>query len=932
MKKLRFSIFMIAAFLFSAFHLPKEELNIDFEKYTLKNGLDVILHIDRSDPIVAFAVQFHVGSNREETGHTGFAHLFEHMMFQRSENVGEDQFFSLIQNAGGTLNGGTGNDATTYYEVVPKNALEMVLWMESDRMGYMINTVTQKAFAIQQNVVQNEKRQMVDNRPYGHAGWVVAKNLYPVGHPYNWTVIGEMEDLFNASVEDVKAFHKKYYNPNNATIVVAGDFDKAEAKKLIKKYFEEIPAGQKVSDPIAIPIKLDATKRVFHEDNFARAPQFQMIWPTVEQFNDDSYALDYLSALLSQGKKAPLYKILEKQKKLTTSPRAYNRSQEIAGSFNIMVNANAGVDLTEVEKAVFEAFDLFEKEGFTDEDVERIKSGLETDFYNSISSILGKSFQLATYNEYAGSPNYYKTDIAKTKAVTKADILKVYEKYIKGKAYLATSFVPKGQTNLIAQGSVKADVVEESILDATQVAIQEGEDVIAKTKTNFDRSVQPTNGTDPLLKLPTIWSDQLSNGIQILGIEQRELPMIQFNVILEGGHFLDNLNKPGVANLVATLMMQGTKNKTPQQLEEEIEKLGASIRMSASNTSILINVNTLARNFEPTMALVEEILLEPRWDEEEFALAKTSVLNQLVRQKANPSSLAQAAFMKLTYGENHIFALDRSGTAESVAAITLSDLKVFYEANFSPSVTSFLFAGDVSKAEVANVLKSLNEKWKTKNVIFPEYKLPKALTESKIYFIDVPGAKQSIINIGNLSLSRTDADYYPAYVMNYKLGGSFNGVVNLVLREEKGFTYGARSGFAGGKIAGPFMASSSVRSSATYESVEIFKNLMQAYGQGIASSDLEFTKNALIRSNALEFETLGALLGILREVNTYKLPFNYIQKQEEIVRTMTLERHKELAQKYVNPNQMYYVIAGDAATQMDALEKLGFGKPILLKE
>jgi zinc protease len=294
--------------------------------------------------------------------------------------------------------------------------------------------------------------------------------------------------------------------------------------------------------------------------------------------------------------------------------------------------------------------------------------------------------------------------------------------------------------------------------------------------------------------------------------------------------------------------------------------------------------------------------------------------------------LAQAAFMKLTYGENHIFALDRSGTAESVAAITLSDLKVFYEANFSPSVTSFLFAGDVSKAEVANVLKSLNEKWKTKNVIFPEYKLPKALTESKIYFIDVPGAKQSIINIGNLSLSRTDADYYPAYVMNYKLGGSFNGVVNLVLREEKGFTYGARSGFAGGKIAGPFMASSSVRSSATYESVEIFKNLMQAYGQGIASSDLEFTKNALIRSNALEFETLGALLGILREVNTYKLPFNYIQKQEEIVRTMTLERHKELAQKYVNPNQMYYVIAGDAATQMDALEKLGFGKPILLKE
>lgn len=932
MKKLKFTLLILASFLFSAFYVPKEELNINFEKYTLKNGLEVILHVDRSDPIVAFAVQFHVGSNREETGRTGFAHLFEHMMFQRSENVGEDQFFSLIQSAGGTLNGGTGNDATTYFEVVPKNALEMVLWMESDRMGYMINTVTQKAFAIQQNVVQNEKRQMVDNRPYGHTGWVVAKNLYPVGHPYNWTVIGEMEDLFNATVDDVKAFHKKFYNPNNATIVIAGDFDVKETKKMIDKYFGEIPAGEKISDPVPVPIKLDAIKKVYHEDNFARAPQFQMIWPTVEQFSDDSYALDYLSALLSQGKKAPLYKVLEKEKKLTTNPRAYNRSQEIAGSFNIMVNANAGVNLSEVEKSVFEAFELFEKEGFTEEDVERIKAGLETGFYNSISSILSKSFQLATYNEYAGDPAFYKTDIAKTKAVTKADIIRVYEKYVKGKAYLATSFVPKGQVNLVAQGSVQANVKEENILDATEVAIEDVEAEIVKTKTKFDRSVQPVNGADPLLKLPAIWSDKLANGIQVLGIEHRELPMVQFNVVLEGGHYLDKIDKSGVASLVANVMMEGTKNKTPQELEEEIEKLGASIRMSASNNSINLSVNTLARNFKPTLALVEEILLEPRWDEEEFALAKTAVLNQLIRQKANPSSLAQTAFMKLCYGEDHIFSVDRSGTAESVAAITIDDLKAFYTTNFSPSITSFLFAGDITKTEVTDALKSLNTKWKAKEVVFPEYKLPGATNESKIYFIDVPGAKQSVINIGNLSLSRTDADYFPAYIMNYKLGGSFSGVLNMVLREEKGFTYGARSGFYGSPIAGPFMASSSVRSTATLESVEIFKNLMQEYGKGISAADLDFTKNALIKSNALEFETLGALIGILYDVNAYKLPFDYIKQQQEIVKNMTLDQHKALAQKYVNPDKMFYVIAGDAATQMEALEKIGYGKPILLKE
>ena len=932
MRKLLFFIFSLSIIFFSACTQPKEDLNIDYEKYTLENGLDVILHVDRSDPIVAFAVQYHVGSNREELGHTGFAHLFEHMMFQRSENVGEDQFFSLIQNAGGTLNGGTGNDATTYYEIVPNNALEMVLWMESDRMGYMINTVTQKAFAIQQNVVQNEKRQMVDNRPYGHSGWVTAKNLYPEGHPYNWTVIGEMEDLFSATVEDVKDFHKRFYNPNNATIVLAGDFDVEATKAMIKKYFGEIPAAEMVEDSRPQPVQLAETKKVYHEDNFARAGQLRMIWPSAEQFTDESYALDYLGALLSQGKKAPLYKVLEKDKKLSSRYYAYNGSQEIAGAFKVVVTAKAGVSLKDVESSVFEAFDMFEKESFTTEDVERIKAGLETDFYNGISSVLGKAFQLAYYNEYGGSPDYYKNDIARTKAVTKEDILRVYKQYVKGKTYLATSFVPKGQVDLVAEGSVIANVVEENILEATEVAIKEGEDEVAMTETSFDRSIQPADGTSPLLNLPSIWQDELSNGVKIMGIEQHELPLIQFVVVLKGGHFLDDMKKSGVANMLSSLMMEGTKNKTPQELEEAIESLGASIRMSASNNFITINVNTLARNYDATLALVEEILLEPRWDEEEFGLAKSAVLNQLNLAKANPGSLAQTAFNKLVYGENHILSLDRTGTEESVAEITLDDLKVFYDANFSPSVASFLITGDITKEKVIQSLVTLNTNWLVKEVAFPEYELPEPLNESKVYIVDVPGAKQSVINIGNLSLSRTDSDYYPAYVMNYKLGGSFSGVVNLVLREEKGYTYGARTGFYGSNLPGPFMASSSVRSSATSESVDIFKNLMQEYRNGISAEDLEFTKNALIKSNAREFETLGALLGVLRYIDAYDLPFDYIKQEEDVVRNMTLEEHKALAQKYIDPSKMVYVVAGDAATQMKALGKIGFGKPILIKD
>lgn len=931
MKKIIYALFSFFIVLLISCSPQKEELNIDYEKYTLNNGLDVILHVDRSDPIVAFAVQYHVGSNREVTGRTGFAHLFEHMMFQRSENVGEDQFFKVIQNAGGTLNGGTGNDATTYFEVVPKNALETVLWMESDRMGYMINTVTEKAFNIQQNVVQNEKRQTSDNRPYGYTRWVIAKNLYPAGHPYNWTVIGEMEDLLNATVDDVKEFHSKFYLPNNSTIVIAGDFDVAETKAMIEKYFGEIPSGNKVTDPDPIPVTLEQTKKVYHEDNFAKASQLRMIWPTVEEYHPDSYALNYLGELLSQGKKAPFYVVLEKEKKLTSNQYAYNGSQEIAGAFNIMVTANNGISLKEVEASVFEAFDKFEKESFTEEDVERIKASLETGFYNSIGSILGKSFQLASYNETAGDPSFYKKDIELLKSVTKEDILRVYNKYIKGKNYLATSFVPKGQVDMVAEGSVNAGVVEENILEATEVEISDVEEEIVKSETSFDRSVQPEMGEAPLLNLPKVWQAELSNKMKVYGIEQNELPLVEFNIVLKGGHYLDKPEKAGTASLMASLMMEGTQNKTPQELEEAIEKLGATIYVYAGNTGIVMYVNSLARNYDAVLALAEEILLEPRWDEEEFALLKTSVINGLMRQKANPSSLASQAFNKLIYGEDHILSIDRSGTEETVASITIDDLKEYYETNVSPSVSFYTVAGKITKEKVVESLSQLAENWKEKEVVFPEYSLPAKPEKGAIYFVDVPGAKQSIINIGNLGLARTDDDYFATTVMNYKLGGSFNSHVNSVLREEKGFTYGARTSFSGSFVPGNFKASSSVRSTATLESVQIFKDLMEKYRAGIPEEDLEFTKNALIKSNSRQFETLRSLNGMLQTIGTYDLPVDYIKNEESTVKNMTLEQHKALAEKYIDPSKMYYVIAGDAKTQLKSLGELGLGKPILVK-
>jgi zinc protease len=808
--------------------------------------------------------------------------------------------------------------------------LETIMWLESDRMGYMINTVTESAFYNQQEVVQNEKRQRVDNNPYGHTNWVLDKNIYPEGHPYNWQVIGELVDLQNATVEDVKEFYDRFYGPNNATLVLAGDFETEDAKALIEKYFGEIKSRQEVVKLEPQRVTISETKRLYHEDNFATTAQLNMVWPTLEQYTDDAYALDFLAEILTSGKKAPLYRVLEKEKELTSRFFGYSSTQEIAGEFHIQVTANDGKSLNDVEKGIFEAFELFEKEGVTDRDVERVKAGLETQFYNGISSVLGKSFQLSQYNVFTGDPGFIEQDIENIKKVTKEDVMRVYNEYIKEKPYVITSFVPKGKMELIAENSTKAAVVEEEIVENVDKTVEDTTDEIAKTPSNFDRSVEPTQGPAPALSIPSSWKTELSNGMKVYGIEQNEIPTVNFSLVIEGGHLLDDMNNNGVANLMTDIMMEGTANKTPLELEEEIEMLGANINMYTTRESIVLQVNTLVRNFDATMALVEEILLEPRWDEEEFGRIKTSTVNRIKRSAANPNAVANRVYNKLLYGKDHIFSYPTSGTEASVEAITMDDLKSFYERNFSPSVTRYHIVGKIDEGTVMDGLKSLESAWASKEVTIPEYPIPEDRDKSSVYFVDIPNAKQSVINIGYIALSRTDEDFYPAEVMNYKLGGSFSGNVNLILREEKGYTYGARTRFGGSKIPGAFTASSSVRTNTTGESVSIFQEEIAKYKAGITKEDLDFTKNALIKSNARRFETQFSLLGMLQEMSNYNLDANYIEEEEAIIRNMTLEQHKGLANKYLDESKMAYLIVGDATTQYPQFKDMGFDEVMLV--
>ena len=909
----------------------KTPFKINYEKYQLDNGLTVILHEDKSDPIVGVAIQYHVGSNREVPGRTGFAHLFEHMLFQESQHVGQDQFFKIIQNAGGTLNGGTSKDGTVYYEVVPKNALETALWLESDRMGWLLSTVTQAAFENQQEVVQNEKRQRVDNRPYGHSNYVMIKNMYPEDHPYNWTTIGELEDLQNATLADVREFYEQWYGPNNATMVIAGDINKREVKSLIKKYFGEIKPGPDNGNPEPQLVKLSNTKKVYHEDNFARSPRLTMNFASVDQRHFDAPALELLGQLLGDGKKSPLYKVIVEEKKLAPSVYAYSGTQEIAGTFDVVLTGFPSTSLTEAENAIFEAFERFEIDEFTTADLERLKAKYETSFYNGISSVLGKGYQLAYYNEYFGSPDAIAVELQKVLDVNKSDVKRVYEKYVKDQNYVLTSFVPRGKVDLVAEGSKLFPIKEEKIVKNVNKSAGSGSMNIAKIPSTFDRSSKPVDGPQPRLNLPKVWRHDYDKGISIYGAKQDELPLVSFGISIEGGMLLDDPNKIGVANLVTDIMMQGTANKTPIELEEAIDALGSSINMSTGKQSININVNTLKRNFLPTLALVEEILFEPRWDSNEFDRVKRQTAELIKRRSAVPSTIASRVFNKLNYG-SHILANPTLGTVESVQSISINDLKNYVNANFSADLATISIVGDVSRSEAVNAFKNMVNRWDIQNVNFNNYEIPKPNKSAKVYFVDVPNAKQSEIRIGYLGIPRTHEDFYATTVMNMKLGGNFSGDVNMVLREEKGFTYGARTRFSGSKYPGTFIASSAVRSNTTEESVNIFKNLLTNYSNPISEDDLEFTKNVTLKSNARRFETLGALRGMIANIATYDLPFDYIKAEEEQVRSMTIQSHNQLVKKYIRPDEMIYLVIGDAKTQMDGLKSLGYGDPILLNE
>jgi zinc protease len=919
-----------------------DELVIPYEKYVLPNGLTLIVHEDHSDPVVHVDVTYHVGSAREQIGKSGFAHFFEHMMFQGSDHVADEQHFKIVTDAGGTLNGSTNRDRTNYYETIPSNQLEKALWLEADRMGFLLDAVTQKKFEIQRSTVKNERGQNYDNRPYGLQSEYVSKTLYPYGHPYSWLTIGYLEDLDRSDVNDLKNFFLRWYGPNNATLTVGGDVKTADVVKLAEKYFGSIPRGPEVKPVKLDPVVLDKNRYVSYVDNYARASQLRLTYPTVPDYHADAPALSCLAQILGGGggfgggfrggrgggggggnRNSVFYQTMIKpQKALQAS--ASNQTSELAGEFSVSVTPYPNKSLAEMEQLVNDAFAEFEKRGVTDEDVEKFKTEFESRTINGLASVSGKVSTLAAFQTFAGNPNMIKKLLDQYSKLTKEDVIRVYNQYIKNKNHVILSTLAKGQESLVAApDNFKIDSTNYKAPDYGYASLK-----YTKAKDNFNRSKIPGNGPNPVVKVPNFWRKDLPGGIKMIGTENKEIPVVTVSISIPGGHLLEanDLTKAGLASFFARMMNEDTKNYTAEQFSQELQKLGSSIGISSGTDAITFTVQSLKKNLDKTLALLQERMFNPNFSKEAFDRIQRQALEGLKQAKSQPAVVASAVFAKLNYGPNHILGIPEGGTETTIPNIKFEDIQNYYNNYMTSMGTKVVVVGDVPQQEIVPKLSFL-DKLPKKKIVLPKVDPIPSVDKTKVYMVDVPKAAQSEFRVGYATGLTYDAtgDFYKAYLMNFPLGGSFNSRMNLNLREDKGWTYGARSTFSGDEYSGDFQFSSGIKANATDSALkEVMNDITNYLANGPTEEEVDFMKNAIGQRDALSYETGVQKAAFIGRILDYNLPANYTEIQAKILKSMTPEQMHAMAKKYLDPSKMNILLVGDKAKILPGVQKLGY--------
>jgi zinc protease len=892
---------------------------LKFEKYTLPNGLEVILREDHRLPLVAVDLWYHVGPVNEKAGRTGFAHLFEHMMFEGSEHVGEKAHIKYVEGAGATdINGTTSYDRTNYFETVPSNEVDLALWLESDRMGFLLETLDRTKLANQRDVVRNELRQD-EGEPYDVADEAQGHLLFPKGHPYYGNVIGSHADVEAARLLDVRDFFHTYYTPNNASIAIVGDFNAAEMKAKVEKYFGPIPAGPKVDKVSVVTPPITSERRATVTDT-VQLPRLSVAWLAPEAFHPGDADADVFLSVLGGGKTSRLYQKLVYETQVAQSVGCSDDSMMVTSIAHCEITARPGVKLEALEAAFDKEVEALRKDGPTAVELERVRnqslSGL-IEGLQRLGGFGGVADMMNRYNQYKGDPGYLPEDVARYEAATPATVKKIAQDVFGKNQRVVIYCVPgEKKTEDVARSPENTDA-DVKVIPPYSAAFEKAQEW---------RKDAPKPGPDPTLHLPTPKMFALNNGMKVYLIEEHSLPVFSAALVSMAGGEKNPSGKPGLAAFTAQMLGEGTATRSSTQLANDVAQIGAGLGAQAGTDQAFASISSLSNNSGPSMELLSDVVLHPAFKDEEVERIRQQRLVAIQQEADSPDALVFRVGAKALYGDQP-YGYESVGTPGSVKAITKGDMSAFWNAHYAAGDSALIMAGDVSESEAKRLAEKYFGGWSgTGSAGESMVPLAPAPPSRRVILVDKPGSPQTALFGFGLGVPRNTPDYAAVSEMNSILGGLFASRINMNLREKNGFTYGATSGFAFHRGGGPFYAGAQVRTDITGPAAkELFTELNRIHTDPATPEELKLAKDNALRSLPGQFATVGDEIGLMGELYVYSLPLDYFEKLPAEFEAVTPEAVAKAAKDYVHPENLIVIAVGDKAKIQGELEKLNLG-------